>query len=83
MFHKNAFLTESRITGLLYLGLAVTGIFVFIFVKDNMYVAGDALATNAHFLQKETLARVGVVEELMLVIFQALVALWFINCSAS
>ncbi|MSR76167.1 MAG: DUF4386 domain-containing protein [Candidatus Ryanbacteria bacterium] len=77
MFKNNTFLTDTRITGLLYLGLAVTGIFVFIFAKGAVYVSGDALATNSHLLEKEMLARVGVAVELLMVAFQALVALWF------
>ncbi|MFZ2523367.1 MAG: DUF4386 domain-containing protein [Minisyncoccia bacterium] len=74
---KKIFLTDTRITGLLYLGLAITGLFVFVFAKNGIYVSGDALATNANLLEKEMLARIGVAVELVMVAFQALVALWF------
>lgn len=74
---KNKFLTDTRITGLLYLGLAFAGIFAFLFAKSSLYVSGDAIATNTNILEKEMLARFGIAVELVLVAFQALVALWF------
>ncbi len=77
MIIKDKFLTDTRITGLLYLGLAVTGIFVFLYAKSSIYIYGNALATHTNLLEKESLARFGIVAELALVIFQVLVAMWF------
>ncbi|MFZ2151566.1 MAG: DUF4386 domain-containing protein [Minisyncoccia bacterium] len=74
---KKIFLTDTRITGFLYLSLAITGFFVFVFAKSGIYVSGDALTTNSNLLEKETLARVGIAVELALVASQALVAMWF------
>ncbi len=74
---KEKFFTDTRITGLLYLALAITGMFVFLVAKSNLYVAGDAASTNTNLLEKETLARFGIVGELLLVASQALVAMWF------
>ncbi len=71
------FLTDTRITGILYLGLALTGLFVFVFARSNIYADGNALATSTNLLEKENLARLGIATELALVIFQALVAVWF------
>ncbi len=71
------FLTDTRITGFLYLGLALAGLFAFLFAKSSIFVSGDALATNINLLEKETLARAGLVAELILVAFQAFVSLWF------
>ena len=71
------FLTDTRITGLLYLGLAVTGMFVFIIARSNIYVAENSIATKANLIDKEFLARLGIIVELKLVIFQALAAIWF------
>jgi hypothetical protein len=73
----NKVLTDTRITGLLYLGLALTGVFVFMVVRPQLFVSGDALATSSNLVQKESLARQGVAVELMLVAFQALAAVWF------
>lgn len=74
---KKIFLTDTRITGLLYLGLAITGIFVFVFAKNGVYVSGNASLTASNLLEKEMLARTGIAVELLLVAFQVFVALWF------
>lgn len=70
-------LTDTQVTGLLYLGLALTGIIVFMVIRPQLFVSGDALATTTNLSQKESLARQGVVVELALVAFQALAAVWF------
>lgn len=67
----------ARITGLLYLGLAVTGLAGFLVIRSNLYVADDPAATLAHLAERETLARWGVAFEMGVVVTQALVALWF------
>lgn len=77
MIIKSNFLTDTRVTGLLYLGLAITGMFVFLFARSNIYVDGNAQLTNTNLLEKESLARLGIAAELVLVIFQALAAVWF------
>jgi hypothetical protein len=58
--NNNKFFTDTRITGLLYLGLAITGFFVFVFSKSAIYVNGDAIATSSNLLEKEMLARIGI-----------------------
>lgn len=77
MINITKYLTDTRITGLFYLGLALTGMFAYLFARSNVYVDGDASATKANLLEKETLARLGVALELALVTFQALTAIWF------
>lgn len=67
----------ARTTGLLYLGLAVTGLLGFMAIRTQLFVAGDPEATLANMVQNEYLARLGVVVEMGVVITQALVALWF------
>lgn len=74
---SNPFLTTSRVTGLLYLGVALTGFIAFLFVRSNLFVDGNAVKTASNLVEKETLARVGIAAELALVMFQALVAIWF------
>jgi hypothetical protein len=74
---SNTFLTDTRITGFLYLGLALTGMFTYLFARSNIYVDGDAFATAVNLLEKESLARIGIATELLLVAFQALAAVWF------
>lgn len=77
MTNHKIFFTDTRITGLLYAGLAITGFYVFVFAKSGLYVSGDASLTASNLLEKETLARTGIVVELVMVTFQAFVSLWF------
>ena len=67
----------ARTTGLLYLGLAITGLLGFLVIRNQIFVADDAAATLANLVEQESLARVGIVLELGVVVTQALVAVWF------
>lgn len=67
----------ARTTGLLYLGLAITGMLSYLLVRSQVFVAGNAEATLANLIQQESLARLGILLEMGVVITQALVALWF------
>lgn len=67
----------ARTTGLLYLGLAITGMLSYMLVRNQLFVADDAEATLANLMQHESLARLGIVLEMGVVITQALVAVWF------
>ena len=67
----------ARVTGLLYLGLAVTGLVGFFLIRNQLFVADDPAATLANLADHQWLARLGVAMELGVVLTQALVALWF------
>ncbi|MEZ4702505.1 MAG: DUF4386 domain-containing protein [Rhodothermales bacterium] len=67
----------ARITGLWYLGIALTGVFGFLLVRPAIYVAGDAAATAQNLIDHAALARLGVVLEMGIVVTQALAAIWF------
>lgn len=67
----------ARITGLLYLGLAVVGALGFLVIRNQLFVPDDATATLANLMEREALARAGIALELGIVVTQALVALWF------
>lgn len=67
----------GRTTGLLYLGLAVSGVISFAGIKGQIFVEGNAAETVSKLLEKESLARVGIAFEIILVLTQALTALWF------
>ena len=67
----------ARTTGLLYLGLAITGLLGYLIVRNQLFVADNPEATLANLTQHETLARLGIAVEMGVVITQALVALWF------
>ncbi|GAA2395562.1 hypothetical protein Cme02nite_55860 [Catellatospora methionotrophica] len=67
----------ARITGLAYLGLAVTGLLGFLLIRQRLYVPGDATGTAANLTAHETLARLGVLADLGMVATQAVTAVWF------
>jgi Domain of unknown function (DUF4386) len=69
--------TTARTTGLLYLGVGITGMFGFLLIRPEIYVAGDAAATFANLVDREMLARLGIGFELLVVLTQALAAVWF------
>lgn len=67
----------ARTTGWLYLGLALTGGLGFLLIRSQLFVAGDPSATLANLIEQEGLARAGIVLELLVVLTQALTAVWF------
>jgi hypothetical protein len=67
----------ARATGLLYLGLAITGMLGFVVVRAQIVVDPDPAATLANLTDQESLARLGVMLELGIVLTQTLCALWF------
>jgi hypothetical protein len=67
----------ARTTGLLYAGLAITGALGFILVRGQLYVADDPGGTLANLVEHTSMARLGIVLELGIVLTQALAAVWF------
>ncbi|GAB4052338.1 DUF4386 domain-containing protein [Catellatospora paridis] len=67
----------ARITGLAYLGLAITGFLGFLFIREQLYVPDDAARTAANLIAHESLARLGVLADLGMVLTQAVTAAWF------
>ncbi len=67
----------ARITGLLYLGLAITGMLGFLLVRAQIFVGDDPRGTLANLTDHRVLARLGVALELGIVLTQALAAIWF------
>jgi Domain of unknown function (DUF4386) len=74
---RPALVRTARATGLLYLGVALTGGIAFLGIRTQLYVEGDPGATLANLVENEGLARLGVVLEIGLVLTQVLCALWF------
>jgi hypothetical protein len=73
----HALIRTARMTGLLYLGLAITGALGFLLIRSQLFSADDASATLANLVKHEPLARTGVAFELLIVVTQALAAVWF------
>src|SRR5262245_5877096 len=67
----------ARTTGLLSLGLAISGALGFLLIRPRLFAADDPAATLAHLVQHESLARAGIALELLTVLTQALAAAWF------
>ena len=67
----------ARVTGLWYLGLAVTGLAGFLIIRSALFVADDPAATLANLVDHQPLARAGIAVELLIVLTQALAAAWF------
>ncbi len=72
-----ALIRTARVTGLLYLGLAITGGLGFLLVRPELFAADDPGATLANLVEHESLARAGVALELLIVVTQTLAAAWF------
>ena len=67
----------ARVTGLLYLVLAITGALGFLLIRPRLFTAGDPGATLVNLVDHATLAHAGVAVELLIVLSQALTAAWF------
>ena len=67
----------ARITGLFYLGVAITGIGFYLVLLPRLFVADDPNATLANLVTHESLARTMVAVELLMVVTQTLTAVWF------
>jgi hypothetical protein len=68
---------DARVTGLLYLGLAVTGLLGFVVVRALWIDPVDPAVTFGNLIEQSAMARVGLALELGIVITQALAALAF------
>lgn len=73
----HALIRTARTTGLFYLGLAVTGVLGFVVIRSRLFAADDPAATLANLVDNQSLARAGVALELLIVLTQALAAVWF------
>jgi hypothetical protein len=67
----------ARVTGIWYLALGITGMLGFLIVRPEIYAEGDAATTLANLIDNESLARLGLVAEMGVVLTQALAAVWF------
>lgn len=72
-----SFRSDCRLTGLFYLGLAITGALGFLMVRPELFAAGDPARTLANLVERPGLARIGIALEVGISMFQALAAVWF------
>ena len=69
--------TVARITGVLYLGLAVAGAISFPIIRPAIFDPTHPAITAAHLINMPWMARLGIAMEMSTVLTQALVALSF------
>jgi hypothetical protein len=74
--HQKELIT-ARITGIWYLLLAISGMIGFLLLHSKIYVSGDISKTVANLSEHETLARVRLLMEFVIVISQAVAAVYF------
>ncbi len=67
----------ARITGLAYLGLAISGLLGYLLIRHQLHAPGDAAGTAANLVARQGLARLGVITDLAMVLTQAVTAVWF------
>lgn len=69
--------STARITGIMYLALAITGMVGFMVLHPRIYITSDPSKTLANLVEQETLARLRLIFEFLIVVSQALAAVWF------
>jgi len=67
----------ARITGFWYLIMAISGIIGFMIFHPQIFVSGHPEKTLANLIDLESIAKVRLVLEFAIVVFQALTAVWF------
>jgi hypothetical protein len=67
----------ARMTGLFYLGMALAGVLGFLVIRPRLFAVDDPSATLAHLVGHGSLARAGVMVEMLMVVTQTLTAIWF------
>ncbi len=77
MENQNNLIKTARITGIWYLALAISGILGFMVFHSKVYVSSDPEKTLANLTDPESLSRVRLLFEFLIVLSQAMAALWF------
>jgi len=68
---------NARVAGFWYLMLAVFGILGFMVFHSQIYISSDPEKTVINLIEQESLSRVRLLLELLIVLSQALAAVWF------
>ena len=75
--HTPQLVRTARVTGAWYLALGLTGMLGYLVVRSQIFDANSAEATYANLVNNAGLAQFGVALELVIVITQAVLAVWF------
>lgn len=74
---QNELIKTARITGAWYFGLAISGMLGFLVFHPKLFVTNDPGKTLSNLTELVTIARIRLVFELLIVVTQALAAVWF------
>ena len=69
--------STARVTGVWYLIIAISGIFGFMVFHPQIFVGGDPQKTLTNLTNLEFTARIRLLFELLIIVSQALAAVWF------
>lgn len=70
-------LNTARLTGIWYLLLAISGIFGFMVFHPKIFVGDDPQKTLNNLIEFSTVSRIRLLFELVIIVSQALAAVWF------
>lgn len=70
-------ITTARFTGVWYLVLAISGVLGFMIFHPQIFVSDDPRKTLTNLTNLESIARIRLLFELVIVVSQALAAVWF------
>jgi Domain of unknown function (DUF4386) len=76
MEHKQL-ITTARVTGVWYLTLAISGVLGFLVFHPQIYVSGDPQQTLTNLTNLESISRIRLLFEMVIIVSQALAAVWF------
>ncbi|WP_340152370.1 DUF4386 domain-containing protein [uncultured Marivirga sp.] len=74
--NHNELKNTARLAGIWYLLMAISGIFGFLIFHSEVYTA-DPQQTLTNLMESESTARIRLLLEFAIIIFQALTAIWF------
>ena len=74
---QKGLISTARITGVWYLMLAITGMVGFLVLHSRIYVTADPTETLENLVEHESIARTRLLFEFLIVVSQALAAVWF------
>ena len=70
-------ITTARFTGVWYLVLAISGVLGFMIFHPQIFVSDDPRKTLTNLTNLESIARIRLLFELVIIVSQALAAVWF------
>jgi hypothetical protein len=70
-------ITTARVAGMWYLTLAISGVLGFMVFHPQIFVSSDPQKTLTNLINQESISRIRLLCELVIIVSQALAAVWF------